>query len=66
MGSEGHVDKVDIAEEYKYLGIHRDNKMDWTKNFAVVWWPDKPWLDHLVERILSSRPKIHKNYRLCQ
>jgi len=24
--------EVDIVEEYKYLGVHIDNKMDWTKN----------------------------------
>jgi len=27
---------VDIVEAYKYLGVHIDNKMDWTKNRGPV------------------------------
>jgi len=28
--------EVDIVEEYKYLDVHIDNKMDWTKNRGSV------------------------------
>ncbi len=26
---------VDIVEEYKYLGVYLDNKLDWTKNTDI-------------------------------
>jgi len=29
--------EVDIVEEYKYLGVHTDNKMDWTKNTEALY-----------------------------
>jgi len=29
--------EVDIVEEYKYLGVHIDNKMDWTKNTKALY-----------------------------
>ncbi len=27
---------VDIVEEYKYLGVYLDNKLDWTKNTDIL------------------------------
>jgi len=27
---------MDIVEEYKYLGVHIDNEMDWTKNTEAL------------------------------
>jgi len=28
--------EVDIVDEYKYLGVHIENKLDWTKNTEAV------------------------------
>lgn len=28
---------VDILEDYKYPGVHADNKMDWVKNATALY-----------------------------
>ncbi|KAK3567740.1 hypothetical protein QTP86_024060, partial [Hemibagrus guttatus] len=32
-----HGEKVEIVEDYKYLGVHIDNKLDWTLNSTALY-----------------------------
>ncbi len=31
-----HGEEVEIVADYKYLGVHIDNKLDWTLNGSVL------------------------------
>ncbi|TWW81857.1 hypothetical protein D4764_01G0016720 [Takifugu flavidus] len=43
---------IEIVEEYKYLGVHLNNKLDWTHNTDVLYKKGQSHL-HLLRRLRS-------------
>ncbi|XP_054872156.1 uncharacterized protein LOC111569300 [Amphiprion ocellaris] len=43
---------IDMVDTYKYLGVHLNNKMDWTHNTEILYKKDQSGL-HLLRRLRS-------------
>lgn len=61
VSNQGH--SVDIVEDYKYIGVFLDNKLDWTKTTKDAYKKDQSHLTHCLHPPQEKRPLSVKTIR---